>query len=173
MRYFSYQDKSNCNFSSFRGLKKKVGEYEKLTGELPGIWRIAKENTERALKAEKSLKEAQDKIEFLQKHHKESDTKIKKQVSDLKADNKAKERELKKMENELKRAVDKVAILEEKVVTIKVDFKKKEAETQIEHGKKKSSMDEKVKELRTNIQNKEDELSNTKVQLKDAKKIYK
>ena len=69
-------------------VKKKVGEYEKLTGELPGIWRIAKENTERALKAEKLLKEAQDKIEFLQKHHKESDTKTKKQVSDLKTDNK-------------------------------------------------------------------------------------
>ena len=26
---------------TFRSLKKKVGEYQKLTGELPGIWRLA------------------------------------------------------------------------------------------------------------------------------------
>ena len=109
----SYQDNSIVIFI-FRSLKKKVGEYEKLTGDLPGIWRIAKENTERAEKSEKLLKEARDKIDFLQKHHKESDTKSKKQISDLKTDNKTKERELKKMENELKRASDNVVLLERK-----------------------------------------------------------
>ena len=100
-----------------RGLKKKVGEYEKLTGDLPGIWRIAKENTERAVRAEKSLKEAADRVEFLQKHHKELDSKNKKQISDLKTDNKNKERDMKKLENELKRANDKITLLEEKVVS--------------------------------------------------------
>ena len=77
------------------------------------------------------------------------------------------------MENELKRASDKVALLEEKDVTIKDDFKKKEAEAQIEQDKKLSTINDKVKELRKNIQNKEDELSNTKVQLKDAKENIK
>merc|ERR1712130_427620 len=79
----------------FKGLKKKVGEYQKLTGELPGIWRLAEECNERAVKAEKSLKEIQDKLEFMGKHHKENDNKNKKQISDLKADNKTKERDLK------------------------------------------------------------------------------
>lgn len=46
-------------FVSPRGLKKKVGEYQKLTGELPGIWRLAQESHDRASKAERGLKEAQ------------------------------------------------------------------------------------------------------------------
>ena len=62
------------------------------------------QNTDRAIKTEKLLKEARDKIDFLQKHHKDSDNKSKKQVSDLKADSKAKERELKNnLEKELKK----------------------------------------------------------------------
>ena len=68
----------------------------------------------------------QDKIEFMTKHHKENDSKNKKQISELKTDNKNKERDLKKFENDLKRATDKVALLEEKVVAIKADFKTKE-----------------------------------------------
>ena len=42
-----------------RSVKKRVGEYQKLTGSLPGIWRLAQESSERATKAESSLKEAQ------------------------------------------------------------------------------------------------------------------
>ena len=30
--------------SVFRSISKKVGEYKKLTSELPGIWRTAEEN---------------------------------------------------------------------------------------------------------------------------------
>ena len=47
---------SACKYLSyayFRSLKKKVGEYEKLTGELPGIWRCAFEAKDRAIAAEK------------------------------------------------------------------------------------------------------------------------
>ena len=74
---------------TFRSLKKKVGEYQKLTGELPGIWRlaiidhqpffchqpsinrslksalcprIAQESFARAEAAEKLLKESKDKV---------------------------------------------------------------------------------------------------------------
>ena len=44
-----YRTKYNCidgltnsmPLTAFRSLKKKVGEYQKLTGELPGIWRLA------------------------------------------------------------------------------------------------------------------------------------
>jgi hypothetical protein len=32
----------------YRSLKKKVGEYKKLTGELPGIWRIAAQSKVRS-----------------------------------------------------------------------------------------------------------------------------
>ena len=46
----------------------------------------------------------------------------------MKSDNKAKEREATKNANDLKRATEKVASLEEKVAALKVDFKQKEAE---------------------------------------------
>jgi hypothetical protein len=35
-------------FVVYRSLKKKVGEYKKLTGELPGIWRIAAQSKVRS-----------------------------------------------------------------------------------------------------------------------------
>ena len=110
----------------------------------------------------------QGKIEFMTKHHRENDTKNKKQISELKTDNKNKERDLKKFENDLKRATDKVALLEEKVVAIKADFKTKEEETKQEHQKRISNFEDKIREFRKNLQNKEDELSNTKTQLKEA-----
>ena len=50
---------SACHYFSYaylRSLKKKVGEYEKLTGELPGIWRCAFEAKDRAIAAEKVTK---------------------------------------------------------------------------------------------------------------------
>ena len=153
---------------------------------IPGIWRLAEECNERALKAEKSLKEIQvgkrliycrdliletclqDKLEFMGKHHKENDNKNKKQISDLKADNKTKERDLKKCENDLKRATDKVALLEEKVAAIKADHKAKEEETKQEHEKKISNFEERVREFRKTIQSKDDELDTTKSKLQEA-----
>merc|ERR1739842_70875 len=65
----------------FKSLNKKVGEYQKLTGHPPGIWRIAKETKSRAEKAEKKLTETTDRMEFLQKNKKESDAKLKKEIS--------------------------------------------------------------------------------------------
>ena len=108
-------------------------------------------------------------VEFLQQKSKESSAKSSKQISDLKSENKTKEREATKNANDLKRATEKVSALEEKIAALKVDFKQKDAEREEEFAKKLNLKEEKLKELRLNLQNKEDELTNTKGQLKEAK----
>ena len=87
----------------------------------------------------------------------------------MKSDNKNKEREATKNANDLKRATEKIANLEEKVAALKVDFKQKEVEKEEEFTKKLNLKEDKLKEVRLNLQNKEDELNNTKGQLKEAK----
>ena len=86
----------------------------------------------------------------------------------MKSDNKTKEREATKNANDLKRATEKVSALEEKVAALKVDFKQKEADREEDFAKKLNLKEEKLKEVRLNLQNKEDELTNTKGQLKEA-----
>ena len=40
-----------------RGIQKKVSEYEKLAGDLPGVWRTAREEREKVETARRNLKE--------------------------------------------------------------------------------------------------------------------
>ena len=62
--FFPLLNDVKCQHDVCRSLKKRVGEYQKLTGSLPGIWRLAQESNERATKAESSLKEAQVSLSF-------------------------------------------------------------------------------------------------------------
>ena len=72
----------------------------------------------------------------------------------MKSDNKAKEREATKNANDLKRATEKVASLEEKVAALKVDFKQKEAEREEDFAKKLNLKEEKLKEVRLKMEEK-------------------
>ena len=72
----------------------------------------------------------------------------------MKSDNKAKEREATKNANDLKRATEKVASLEEKVAVLKVDFKQKEAEREEDFAKKLNLKEEKLKEVRLKMEDK-------------------
>lgn len=72
----------------------------------------------------------------------------------MKSDNKAKEREATKNANDLKRATEKVASLEEKVAALKVDFKQKEAEREEDFAKKLNLKEEKLKEVRLKMEDK-------------------
>ena len=72
----------------------------------------------------------------------------------MKSDNKAKEREVTKNANDLKRATEKVSSLEEKVAALKVDFKQKEAEREEDFAKKLNLKEEKLKEVRLKMEDK-------------------
>ena len=72
----------------------------------------------------------------------------------MKSDNKAKEREATKNANDLKRATEKVASLEEKVAALKVDFKQKEAEREEDFAKKLNLKEEKLKEVMLKMEDK-------------------
>lgn len=70
---------------------------------------------------------------------------------------KIKDREYKKMESELARTKEKVIVLEEKIQSIKADFKAKEVESKEGEAKKIAAVEEKVQDLRTRLKAKDDE----------------
>jgi epidermal growth factor receptor substrate 15 len=126
---------------------------------------------EQAETAEKGWKEARDRLEFMQNHFKEADMKNKKQIANLKEDNKGKERELKKTEGELARLKEKCTFLEEKVVTLKEDFKSKDKENQEAFDKKVTALEEKVNDFRTRLKKRDEEYNEMSQVLKEEKRV--
>ena len=43
-----------------RGILKKVSEYEKLTGDVPGVWRTSREEKEKTETAQRNIKEMEE-----------------------------------------------------------------------------------------------------------------
>ena len=106
-----------------RGIQKKVGEYEKLTGDLPAVWRNAREQMDRAevaetklKKAEKERKETAQLLERTKIHTEENENmiiKLRKENQELKAtmrknveDNDFLKKEQIEMENNIKKQED-------------------------------------------------------------------
>ena len=89
----------------------------------------------------------------------ESDGKNKKTITGLKDDLKVKERDFKKSEAELTRTKEKVGQLEEKIQAVKADFKARESEAKESHEKVVAGVEEKVRDLRSRLNTKDDDFN--------------
>jgi chromosome segregation ATPase len=111
-----------------------------------------------------------DRLDFLQNHFKEADTKNKKQISNLKEENKGKERDLKKSEAELSRVKEAAALLEEKMSALKEDFKTRERDNQEAAQRKLAALEEKMNDLRGRLKRRDEEYNQLEKTVKEEKR---
>ena len=147
-----------------RGIQKKVCEYEKLTGDLPGVWRTSMEEKEKAETAQRNIKEMEEEnqktVEALRKA-KMKNEKTEKIVSEL-------EKENKELKIDLKSITTKYALLDKEQIEMKNYVEKRESVIQVEKETKADVFQQRVAKFKDCIEKKKSELEKAKILLKDA-----
>ena len=147
-----------------RGIQKKVCEYEKLTGDLPGVWRTSMEEKEKAETAQRNImemeKEKQKTDEVLRKA-KVNNVRTEKIVCEL-------EKENKELKIDLKSLTAKYALLDKEQIEMKNYVEKRESVIQVEKETKADVFQQRVAKCKDCIEKKKSDLEKAKILLKDA-----
>ena len=141
-----------------RGIQKKVGEYEKLTGDLPAVWRNAREQMDRAeaaetklKKTEKERKETAQLLERTKIHTEENENmiiKLRKENQELKAT--------------MRKNVEDNDFLKKEQVELENNIKKQEDVNQVEKETKAVFFNERVTKFKECVEEKNLELRKAK-----------